>query len=187
MRQTWQSILFSLALAGSSADAQITKPGSLTAAGTMVGRMGITASRGEFARGATSARATSTPQGSIDNRRGCTPVRDARPPGNCVHERSDRPVVVVNVVTIYTPTYDATAAIYAYEEAQNFYQPGYEWGAGLKANNLPWADFHPYLQEYVVSASPVARDAFRRGFIVGFGGNGEATYDHAMRRVAQRD
>jgi hypothetical protein len=90
----------------------------------------------------------------------------------------------VNVVTVYTPAYDATAAIYAYEEAQNFYQPGYDWGAGLKANNLPWAELLPYLREYVVSASPIARDAFRQ-VLLSVLWNGE-TYDYVMRRAYRR-
>ena len=71
------------------------------------------------------------------------------------------------------------------EEAQGYYQPGYDWGAGIKDNHLAWAEFLAYLERYVLSASPVGRDAFRRGFIEAFGGNGDATYDYALRQAAR--
>ena len=80
---------------------------------------------------------------------------------------------------------DAAVANDVYQEAQSYYQPGYQWGAGLKDNSVAWVDFLPYLEQYLLSASPVGRDAFRRGFIEGFGGNGEATYDYAFRQAAR--
>ena len=185
MRRTWQTILFSLALAGSSAYAQSTKPGSLTSNGTIERRPGAAISRSEIFQRATGARSSSSPRSSADNRQQHTRLPERNTAGICAHKRNDPPTVVVNVVTYYTPVYDATADIYAYEEAQSFYRPGYDWGVGLRANNLPWAELLPYLREYVVSASPVARDAFREGFIVGFGGNGEETYDRVMRRASR--
>ena len=66
-----------------------------------------------------------------------------------------------------------------------FFKPGYQWGAGLRENKLAWGDFVPYLEQYVLSADPWARDSFRRGFIEAFGGNGEATYDYALRQAAR--
>ena len=80
---------------------------------------------------------------------------------------------------------DPVNASYAHEEAQSYYQPGYQWGAGLRQNNLAWADFLPYLEQYLLIATPNAQGAFRRGFVEGFGGNGEATYDYAFRQAAR--
>ena len=111
------------------------------------------------------------------------PAKLSQPDGNCGQHRAAPPVVTV--VNVYAPVYDSTAAIYAYEESKAFYQPGFDWGAGLKGNEIAWADFIPYLQKYVVSASPVAQDAFRQGFIMGFGSSAEATYDYAMRQACQ--
>ena len=73
---------------------------------------------------------------------------------------------------------------YADSEAQGYYQPGYEWGASLRQYRVSWDQFGPYLEQYVVPATPAAQDAFRRGFIEAFGGNAEALYDRAMRRAS---
>ena len=78
--------------------------------------------------------------------------------------------------------YDPVAIV---EDAQSYYQPGYDWGAGIRGSQLAWADFLTYIERYVLSASPVGRDAFRRGFLEAFGGNGEATYDYALRQAAR--
>ena len=80
---------------------------------------------------------------------------------------------------------DTVDASYAREEAQSYYQPGYQWGAGLRQNNLAWSDFLPYLEQYLLIATPSAQGAFRRGFVEGFGGNGEATYDYAFRQASR--
>jgi len=111
------------------------------------------------------------------------PAKLSQPDGNCRQHRAAQPVVTV--VTVYAPVYDSTAAIYAYEESKAYYQPGFDWGVGLKGNNIDWADFIPYLQKYVVSASSVAQDAFRQGFIMGFGSSAEAAYEHAMRQAGR--
>jgi hypothetical protein len=89
-------------------------------------------------------------------------------------------VVIVAVAPCYSD-YD-----YVSEDLQGYYQPGYEWGTSLRQYSVSWDQFGPYLEEYVVNASPAAQDAFRRGFIEAFGGNAEALYDRAMRRAAQR-
>lgn len=81
--------------------------------------------------------------------------------------------------------YDPAITLYAYEESQAFYQPGYQWGTGLREFNLAWADLQPYLEQYLLNASPNAQVAFRRGFVEGFGGNGEALYDRAFRQAAR--
>jgi hypothetical protein len=72
------------------------------------------------------------------------------------------------------------------EDWQGYYQPGYEWGASLREYAVSWQQFGPYLEQYVVPASPAAQDAFRRGFIKAFGGNAEALYNRAMNRAARQ-
>ena len=177
MRSKYYSIAFSVAFAGATAFGQI-NPSVAT---------------GTDWKSPTSYRSTLVPRDNIPraprgqpanvgSRWSGVPARGTPPAADCVRH----PVTVVTVVTVYAPVCDSTAAIYAYEESQNFYQRGYEWGAGLKGNAIAWADFIPYLEQFVVSASPVANDAFREGYIRGFGGSGEATYDHAMRQASQR-
>lgn len=89
-------------------------------------------------------------------------------------------IVIVDLAPCYSD-YD-----YVSEELQGYYQPGYEWGASLRLYTVSWQLFGPYLEQYVVPASPPAQDAFRRGFIEAFGGNAEALYDRAMNRASQQ-
>ena len=63
----------------------------------------------------------------------------------------------------------------------NYYQPGYQWGVALSQYSVTWDQFTSYLQDYILNAPPTAQDAFRSGFIDGFGGSGPATFDHAMQ------
>src|SRR5712672_1225131 len=116
MKRTWQVVLFSLALASASAYVQTTKPGSLTTPNATEGQTGTTVSRAEFVRGAKTMRTTIAPRGSVDDRSRYAFVTVARALSKCARERSNPPTMVVNVVKFYTPTYDATAAIYGYEE-----------------------------------------------------------------------
>src|SRR5712672_2440332 len=102
MRQAWQTVLFSLVLAGSSAYAQTTKPGSLTTPCATDGRTGTAVSRAGFARGAKTTRTTTSPPRSVDDRSRSSSVTEARAPGKCARERNDRSTMVVNVVTFYT-------------------------------------------------------------------------------------
>lgn len=71
------------------------------------------------------------------------------------------------------------------QEVQDYYQPGYEWGAGLRENTLKWDGFIPYLKEYLAAASTMGQDAFRSGFVAGFRGNAEAIFDRAARQAYQ--
>ncbi len=167
MRTRQYIIGLSLAFAGASVFAQ-----TKTSVGTVTDW-----------RGTVPFHSTLVPRDRSPNGMRPQPAKLSRPDGNCGQHRGAQPAVTV--VTIYAPVYDSTAAIYAYEESKAFYQPGFDWGVGLKGNDIAWADFIPYLQKYVVSASPVAQDAFRQGFIMGFGTSAEATYDHAMRRACR--
>src|SRR5712675_434142 len=101
MKRTWQVVLFSLALASVSAYAQTTKPGNLMTPSATDGRTGTPVSRAGFARGVKTTRTTTAPRGSVDDRSRCASVTDARAPGKCARERSNRPAMVVNVVTFY--------------------------------------------------------------------------------------
>jgi hypothetical protein len=162
-------VLLSVAFAAGTVFAQ-----TRMQAGTTVDPRGRTIYRGSWVSRDLGLRRESEP-----------PIKALQPSTVCSPRRHDQPVVV-NVVVFSPPVYDATAAIYAYEESQNYYQPGYEWGAGLKGNSLVWAEFVPYLQQYLLNVSPVAQDAFRRGFVTGFGNTAEAVYDRAMRQACQR-
>jgi len=111
-----------------------------------------------------------------EQRRVCEPA--AQPVIN--EQPSQSTIVIVNV------TDDAAMAEYLNEQIQGFYQPGYDWGALLKGYQIDWAEFVPLLRKYVVEASEVGRDAFRRGFIAGFGTSAEAVYGNALRQACRR-
>jgi hypothetical protein len=98
--------------------------------------------------------------------------------GHAEHRRRNHIIIIVDLAPCYTD--------YISEDLQGYYQPGYEWGASLRQYIVGWDRFDPYLEQYVVNASPAAQDAFRRGFIEAFGENAEALYDRAMRRASQQ-
>jgi len=113
------------------------------------------------------------------------PGNDARNAGEWRRSHGT-PTIVIVYNQIPNAGSDVAWVDYVNQEVQGYYQPGYEWGAVLKANTVDWAEFIPYLQQYIVSASPTGQDAFRRGFIAGFGGSAVATYDYALRQASQR-
>ena len=119
----------------------------------------------------------------------------AMPPagqGNDIHHAGElhcayrAPTIVVVYNQVPSAGSEVALADYVNQQEQGYYQPGYEWGVVLKANTVDWAEFIPYLQEYIVSAPAVGKDAFRRGFLAGFGGSAPATYDYALRQASQR-
>jgi hypothetical protein len=92
-------------------------------------------------------------------------------------------VVFVNAGAVYSPGYYADAP--TVDQVQDaYYQPGYQWGVSLSQFTVTWDQLLDYLSAYVVNAPPVAQDAFRAGFIDGFGGSGPATFDHAFQVAA---
>ncbi len=177
MRTAYVAVLLAWALAGATAFAQSKSNGT-----TNTDWKSNTPYRDTLVpRDTTPYRSTMIPRGTHSR-------RPAQPPGqaNPQSPADNCPPRSVTIVTVYAPVYDSTAAIYAYEESQAYYQPGYEWGEGLKNYTVAWADFVPYLQRYLVNASPIAQDAFRRGFIAGYGTSAEATYSSAWRQACQR-
>jgi hypothetical protein len=111
--------------------------------------------------------------------------RNSRRNGEVRRSRSQQPVVIVYNQTSSVAD-EVALADYVNQEVQGYYQPGYDWGAAVKGNQVDSAEFVPYLQQYIVVASPVGRDAFRQGFINGFGGTAETIYDRALRQACQR-
>jgi hypothetical protein len=177
MKNTYVAVMLAGALAGATGFAQ-----SKSAGDTNTDWKSKTPYRDTLVpRDTTPYRSTLIPRGKTSPRPAQPPLsaEPQRPPDNC-------PPRSVTIVTVFAPGYDSTAAIYAYEESQAYYQPGYEWGEGLKTYTVAWADFVPYLQRYLVNASPIAQEAFRRGFIAGYGTSAEATYSSAWRRACQR-
>ncbi len=100
------------------------------------------------------------------------------------HGRGQQTVVFVNVAAYYNAGAYADAP--TVDQVQDaYYQPGYQWGVSLGQYRVTWDQLLNYLSAYVVTAPPVAQDAFRAGFIDGFGDSGPATFDHAMQIAGQ--
>ena len=135
--------------------------------------------------------------GPADDRRfagpGNKPDRDSR----AGHRRGHSDPVVLVVVNTF-PAWqgggcgpvpasyaDTSAGEDTVFDAGAYYQPAYEWGADLKEFLVRWDQFVPYLKEYIVAAPAAGREAFRAGFIAGYGANAEATYDYAMRQACR--
>ena len=138
--------------------------------------------------GTDSVRGTSAPRGRPAAGSPITTARsgnDSRHDGEA-HQPHGGPVTVIVYNQPACAGSELALADYVNQQVQDYYQPGYEWGAGLKANTVDWAVFIPYLEQYLVVAPPVGKNAFRQGFIAGFGGSAAATYDYAFRQASQR-
>jgi hypothetical protein len=84
--------------------------------------------------------------------------------------------------TGYTPVPDAQTAS---QDAQGFYQPGYQWGGELRDYHVTMDQLVAYLKSYVLNSSAAQQAAFRSGFIANFGTDGQTVYDQAMQQASQ--
>ena len=89
--------------------------------------------------------------------------------------------------TEYTPDPDTQTEQYANQDADSYYQPGYQWGGELKLYHVTMDQFVAYLKSYILSASPVQQAAFRTGFVAHFGADGQTLYDQAVQKASQQD
>jgi hypothetical protein len=177
MKSLLSNCLLALAIAATPARAdslQNINPVDLTAT---FSRAGLSADQVSRLRNGMGLRAQGPIANNLGNRRAFLQAKNR---GNaCDYLRPQTSVVVFYTNPIW---YDP--AVYN-EEVQNYYQPGYQWGIGLRANSLGWDGFIPYLKQYIAVASPVGQDAFRDGFVAGFGGNAEAIFDRAARQASR--
>lgn len=108
------------------------------------------------------------------------------------HRRPIHTFVFVYGVPYYyvtAPYYDADdspAYVYSDSSAQGYYQPGYDWGVGLRNRQFAWDDFIGYMRQYILVAAPDSQMAFRDGFIGGYGVGGSDAYDQAAVQVTQQ-
>ena len=85
----------------------------------------------------------------------------------------------------YTAAMDTQSEPYVPQDADSYYQPGFQWGGELKLYHVTIDQFVAYLKSYILSASPVQQAAFRSGFVAHFGGDGQAMYDQAVQQAFQ--
>jgi hypothetical protein len=76
---------------------------------------------------------------------------------------------------------------YTNQDAQSYYQLGYQWGGELKQYHGTVDQLVAYLKAYIVNASPAQQDAFRSGFIASTAANAATIYDGAMQQAGQHD
>jgi hypothetical protein len=80
----------------------------------------------------------------------------------------------------------AQVATYTNQNAQGYYQVGYQWGVQLKQYNLTIDQLATYLKTYILPASPAQQAAFRSGFVSSVWPAAAAVYDQAMQRAGQQ-
>lgn len=88
--------------------------------------------------------------------------------------------------TEYTTDPDTQTQEYSNQDADAYYQPGYQWGGELKLYHVTMDQFVAYLKSYILSASPVQQAAFRSGFVASFGPAGQGIYDQAVQQASQQ-
>jgi hypothetical protein len=186
MKPLFSSVLLALALTASSAPADPPPNGNSTDLPAALSHSGLTADQASRLRNGIGLRTQKTRPSDVgdhqaivaslgNGRNAVSQTKDHNRNGDCRQPQTLVVVVYSNPVW-YDPTvYD--------QEVQDYYQPGYQWGVGLRENSLGWDGFVPYLKEYVAAASSVGQDAFRSGFVAGFRGNAEAIFDRAARQA----
>jgi hypothetical protein len=87
----------------------------------------------------------------------------------------------------YTAGTDTQSEPYVPQDADSYYQPGFQWGGELKLYHVTMDQFVAYLKSYILSALPVQQAAFRTGFVAHFGADGQAIYDQAVRLAIQQN
>jgi len=87
----------------------------------------------------------------------------------------------------YTPNPDTQTEQYTNQDADSYYQPGYQWGGELKLYHVTMDQFVAYLKSYILNASPVQQAAFRSGFVAQFGAVGQTVYDQAVEQAIQQN
>src|SRR5205823_14449512 len=90
------------------------------------------------------------------------------------------------VPPVETSGYQGTQDNYTSQDAQNYYQLGYQWGGELKQYHGTTDQLVGYLKAYIVSASSAQQDAFRSGFIASAAANAATTYDEAMQQAGHQ-
>jgi len=98
----------------------------------------------------------------------------------------DTPYYAPGPATEYTSDPDTQTEQYANQDADSYYQPGYQWGGELKSFHVTMDQFVAYLKSNILSASPVQQAAFRSGFVAHFGGEGQTIYDQAVQLASQQ-
>ena len=74
---------------------------------------------------------------------------------------------------------------YPTNDPRNYLVLGHDSGKALKLKSASWGWFVEYLQAYVVNAPSWEQDDFRRGFISGYGDDGESAYKKGFEQAQQ--
>jgi hypothetical protein len=187
MKRLCSSTLLALALTASSAPADPLPIGNPTDLSATFSRAGLTPGQVSARRNGSGLRPVKPGPSDLGGPPAIVPAAPTRDRNTLSqangHNRdcdSRQPQTLLVVFYNNPVSYDPSAY---YQEVQDYYQPGYQWGVGLRDNSMMWDGFVPYLKEYIAAASEVGQDAFRDGFVAGFGGNAEALFDRAARRA----
>jgi hypothetical protein len=73
------------------------------------------------------------------------------------------------------------------EDTRSYLVLGHDTGKSLRNKSVTGDWFVEYLQAYIVNAPSWVRDDFQRGFISGFGNDGESTYKKGIQQVERRN
>jgi hypothetical protein len=68
-------------------------------------------------------------------------------------------------------------------QEENFYQLGYDWAKDLRSEVSTREEFTSYLKSHITKASLESYDAFRKGFLAGYGVNAAAAFDKAFQKA----
>jgi len=92
-----------------------------------------------------------------------------------------------NAAADVSPDPDTQVDLYANQNAQGYYDVGYQWGGELKQNRLSVDQLAAYLKTYILAASPPQQSAFRAGFVASAAADAAAVFDQAMQEAGRRN
>jgi len=97
------------------------------------------------------------------------------------------PYTTADSSTGYTAAPDTQSEQSAPQDADSYYQPGFQWGGELKLYHVTMDQFVAYLKSYILNASPVQQAAFRSGFVGHFGVDGQTIYGQAVQQAISQN
>ena len=74
---------------------------------------------------------------------------------------------------------------YPVDDTRSYLVLGHDSGKALKKKTVTWNWYVEYLQAYIVNAPSWARDDFQRGFVSGYGDDGESIYKKGVQQARQ--
>jgi hypothetical protein len=83
-----------------------------------------------------------------------------------------------------SPSYYGSGSYSVPVDSRTYLVLGHDWAKDLRLDIVTWDQFVAYVKTNIVNAPAGARDDFRRGFISGYGENGDDAFTKALKQAS---